>query len=1090
MWKLFWKRYQVIPVWINLLFTSDNNIYLASAAQSTVSGSAISAFTALSAQTVTVTAKDSGGNSIGVGGDLFYVQISNEWTKTSNFEWTIVDGADNTIISTIFAEMTDNNDGTYSYTWIPDNEGKLSISVVKMNRFSVLGTYYNTVDLSGTAVSSNYSTNINYNWGGFDVIPGQGDYVSAKYEAYLKSPYTGTVTLNLYVDNYGALWVDGIQKFNYMTASWVWTRSTTVSMIKDQFYHIEAHFGEITGGAIVQMSYSYTGQPSTIIPTSQFYYPEYVSSSPYTVTVTCPTGYNGTHPIISNKWVEVWGDSKKVGSEKWDDGNTSNGDGCNSDCSAVETSWVWTGGSVSSRDICIEWTSGFYQNDATTPTLWVTLWGDGKKAGTEKCDDGNTINGDGCNGDCTSVETGWVCSGGSTTTTDAWTFCTAGFYQNDATTPTTCITQWGDGLRAGSEKCDDGNTSDGDGCKSDCTDVESSWVCDGGSTVNVDTCTFCTTGFYQNDAITPTTCVTQWGDGLEAGTEKWDDENTSNGDGCKSDCSGVEAGWVCSGGSTSSADTCTLCAAGYYQNDATNPTACVTIWGDGLEAGTEKWDDANTVGGDGCMADCSEVEDGWVCIGGSTTSVDAWSKWAAGWEQNDPSNPEIWVEICGDGLRVGKEAWDDKNLVNGDGCSSDWRDIEDNYIWVWVEKKGKDIWTTWDPGFKPNSKQSECIKENIQQTGHTIAVIYLWFTFVGIFFNTLTVLTSNYGYQSLFSMINQLQIILMMPLTGVWYPKVFYDFNRVVSFTFFSFSHITENVISKGFSFSNDWKSDQQYSYLKLIGIEYGSTLYNVTGLLFIIVLILIVHTIFYFINDMTLEKKSESSWMKFTHLIVNYLSFSIYLRMFMLCFLFLLCWSIPEIRRFKNSSDNFESYIFATLVLVLTFALTITITIIICKTPNETEVSQMKLAKEIFYVIKKNKLARSYWAVFLLRRLLFVLVVFSMYSVDSSIKHILFTSVQTFYLCYIVISRPFIRIKDNAGEILNEVFYLSFLWFSFYEFHNQDWEDTTSTVFMCTIVSNNIIFWCIAIGKKYILNYSWLLIGIIHSTSTKRNSF
>lgn len=51
-----------------------------------MTGTALSAFTALSNVTVTVTAKDSGGTNIGSGGDLFYVQITNRCTKASNFE--------------------------------------------------------------------------------------------------------------------------------------------------------------------------------------------------------------------------------------------------------------------------------------------------------------------------------------------------------------------------------------------------------------------------------------------------------------------------------------------------------------------------------------------------------------------------------------------------------------------------------------------------------------------------------------------------------------------------------------------------------------------------------------------------------------------------------------------------------------------------------------------------------------------------------------------------------------------------------------------------------------------------------------------
>lgn len=63
-------------------------------------------------------------------------------------------GADNTIATSIFTEMTDNNDGTYSYSWTPDNEGKLSISAILFNRFTIKGQYYNTQDLSGSVIVS------------------------------------------------------------------------------------------------------------------------------------------------------------------------------------------------------------------------------------------------------------------------------------------------------------------------------------------------------------------------------------------------------------------------------------------------------------------------------------------------------------------------------------------------------------------------------------------------------------------------------------------------------------------------------------------------------------------------------------------------------------------------------------------------------------------------------------------------------------------------------------------------------------------------------------------------------------------------
>lgn len=54
--------------------------------RSTVTGTGVSNFQALGERTVTVTAKDSSGTNIGTGGDLFYVSITNECTKASDFE--------------------------------------------------------------------------------------------------------------------------------------------------------------------------------------------------------------------------------------------------------------------------------------------------------------------------------------------------------------------------------------------------------------------------------------------------------------------------------------------------------------------------------------------------------------------------------------------------------------------------------------------------------------------------------------------------------------------------------------------------------------------------------------------------------------------------------------------------------------------------------------------------------------------------------------------------------------------------------------------------------------------------------------------
>jgi cysteine-rich repeat protein len=175
-----------------------------------------------------------------------------------------------------------------------------------------------------------------------------------------------------------------------------------------------------------------------------------------------------------------------------------------------------------------------------------------------------------------------------------------------------CATVCGDGIPAGNEDCDDGNTTDGDGCGSGCwqeygyacsgapsvclplcgdgykTNAE---ACDDGNLVGGDGCSVtCAVepGYACKGGLGSTSeCAPICGDGLLTGNEACDDHNAVNGDGCSKSCA-VEAGFTCAGA----------------------PSVCTTTCGDGLRAGAETCDDGNLVDGDGCSAVC-HAEPGW-----------------------------------------------------------------------------------------------------------------------------------------------------------------------------------------------------------------------------------------------------------------------------------------------------------------------------------------------------------------------------------------------------------------------------------------------------------------------------------------------
>ncbi|MCB9619268.1 MAG: DUF4215 domain-containing protein [Sandaracinus sp.] len=84
-----------------------------------------------------------------------------------------------------------------------------------------------------------------------------------------------------------------------------------------------------------------------------------------------------------------------------------------------------------------------------------------------------------------------------------------------------CSPVCGDSLLRGTESCDDGDATAGDGCSDTCR-VEPGYTCTG----------------------LPSVCTTRCGDGAVSGAEACDDGNTANGDGCSSTCV-VESGYTC-----------------------------------------------------------------------------------------------------------------------------------------------------------------------------------------------------------------------------------------------------------------------------------------------------------------------------------------------------------------------------------------------------------------------------------------------------------------------------------------------------------------------------------------------------------------
>ena len=103
------------------------------------------------------------------------------------------------------------------------------------------------------------------------------------------------------------------------------------------------------------------------------------------------------------------------------------------------------------------------ESDGCDSNCRVTGCGNGIATDDEGCDDGNDVNGDGCDNNCTET----ACGNGVTTAGEE---CDDGNAVDGDECDSNCTRpQCGNGITAGEEQCDDGNDVGGDGCEADCT---------------------------------------------------------------------------------------------------------------------------------------------------------------------------------------------------------------------------------------------------------------------------------------------------------------------------------------------------------------------------------------------------------------------------------------------------------------------------------------------------------------------------------------------------------------------------------------------------------------------------------------------
>jgi cysteine-rich repeat protein len=595
----------------------------------------------------------------------------------------------------------------------------------------------------------------------------------------------------------------------------------------------------------------------------------------------------------------------------------------------------------------------------------------------------------------------------------------------------------GDGKREGSEEWDDGNISSGDGCNPTCIkEIGWNWV--------------------WGSSLAPDTCSEIWGDSKKIGSESWDDGNTIHGDGWDSSCS-LEAGWTWSGGTSNS------------------PDIWSTIWGDSLRIGSEQCDDGNLVHGDGCDGNCI-VEIGWIWTGGSSTSQDTWDgicgDWKRigseswddgntnsedGWDSNcliedgwicyggTPTTPDTCSEIWGDSKRIGSEGWDDGNTNTGDGWSHTWQ-VEDGWSCT-SSLEEISIWT----------------KDTLQLEMTSEAMSTQVVTAAGAAASIVSGLISLSNPTGLWQMINTMQLFMLILLLKVYLPiKILSVYNTCSVFNLsFDASFIFKIPYMSNVYESLDFFAPEDSH--SMLGIDSGSTLINILSFILLLMGVAIVHI---WLIPWRIAWESEGSkeddgcFRNVYYKLWKFMSFNAYLRLMLQSYQHLLIVSVLGL--YFGSFDSTQQLVssVASIVTLIFWIIFPLVSLIALWKDLKEGINELSVG------LKTNLYAKVYQVVLILRRV--VLVSWMVwFKFTSQMTFLIFPTIYQFlHICYILIVRPFTRVKDNIIEIYNELAFTLMLSGLIYLRKESKWNEEFTDTYVYLMMTPGIFMMLVTLSK------------------------
>ena len=393
--------------------------------------------------------------------------------------------------------------------------------------------------------------------------------------------------------------------------------------------------------------------------------------------------------------------------------------------------------------------------------------------------------------------------------------------------------------------------------------------------------------------------------------------------------------------------------------------------------------------------------------------------------------------------------------------------VEANYTWTGGSITSKDVWTKSPQNSSSNSNDTFT---KSQQSSNSSFVDKLFWYFLSLVvlsmgLNTISQMLNNFSNGSIFSLINEVQLILLLPILPNYMSDEVKSFIASLNYCLFSFDFININF-EKNFQNQNiSLDYNQPGSYLNQINLNSGSGFVNIQSNIIGICIFIVIHISLLIWNYVISIRRGNRWYSKWILKLFERMTFGWYFTYINCSYLMFLLISLSEIYRFDSSntkrivslSFSFVIIIFCLVFLLFTFTKWV-------KAQNSEELQKMKFTKQLFEATKDSNFSRFNPNKYLIQRLLLWMIAVLWNCGSVYIKLGVYAFVQLCCSFYIIIVRPFDKFKENAFEIINELFYLVLIILLFWLESETAWTRFFQVIYISIIFMNNIMIFIISL--------------------------